>query len=114
MDNIFIKAIEVQLGDNVWEHNIVTSMKREGGLVLFNMEGAHSWSAKVGEQVMVTNRPKPTAKSGIEITHEEASIVLTALREVISTHDYPMTDSPEFNALLKKVYEFSKVDGNPY
>lgn len=114
MDNVFVKAIEVQLGDNIWEHNIVTSMKREGDLILFNMEGAHSWSAKADETVMVTNRPKPIAKPGIQISHEEAGMVLTGLRELISACDYPITQSPEFDALLKKVYEFAKVDGNPY
>jgi hypothetical protein len=115
MKDIHIKAQEVQLGDNVWEHNIVTSMKydRETNTITFN----DNWTAKPNDMVMVTNRPEnkeTTITSNISISHSEAGIVLTALRELISACDYPVTDSQEFSDLLKKVYEFAKVDGNPY
>lgn len=51
-----MRADEVQLGDNVWEHQVVTEIdKTDGSMVVFN--GSHGWSARSSEQVMVTNRP---------------------------------------------------------
>ena len=62
MKNEFIKAGEVMIGDNVWEHNIVTSIKevREHNsstkYLLFNGESVSPWFASITEEVMVTNR----------------------------------------------------------
>jgi hypothetical protein len=56
MIDIFIRADEVQVGDNVWEHNIVREIDpTDGTMIVFN--GSHGWSAKAEEIVMVTNRP---------------------------------------------------------
>lgn len=52
MNSKHISADEVKVGDNVWEHGIVSSIEATGGRRIFN---AGAWSADAGEKVMVTN-----------------------------------------------------------
>lgn len=60
--NVHIPASEVVVGDNVWEHNIVTSIKvvrnhrTEEKFLLFNGETITPWIADGSTTVMVTNR----------------------------------------------------------
>ncbi len=61
--SLHCKASEVKVGDNVWEHNIVTSIKEvrnhvtEEKFILFNGEAeVASWFARPSDQVMVTHR----------------------------------------------------------
>lgn len=60
--NVHIPASEVQIGDNVWEHNIVTSIREVtmhgvyAGYLLFNVESVSPWIAEKDMEVMVTNR----------------------------------------------------------
>jgi hypothetical protein len=55
-ENIFIKASEVRVGDNVWEHNCVANIVRGKDKIVFNADNCTRWEAKPDEQVMVTAR----------------------------------------------------------
>lgn len=58
MIDIHINADEVQVGDNVWEHNIVRTITTPvGGVRIFNEGAVDEWKANAGDTVMVTNRP---------------------------------------------------------
>ena len=56
-NNIYIKAHEVQIGDNVWEHNLVYSIHLDKGneCFIFNKDSITSWTAKRTDDVMVSN-----------------------------------------------------------
>lgn len=62
--NVFVSAEQVQIGDNVWEHNVVREIemvvKHESDVnyMLFNGSGQYGrpWFADKATKVMVTNR----------------------------------------------------------
>lgn len=56
MENTFMYADEVKVGDNVWEHNIVRTITPAGGVRIFNEGAVDEWKADAGATVMVTNR----------------------------------------------------------
>lgn len=66
MDSLHTTAAKIKVGDNVWEHNIVTSIKEVRShltgekFLLFNgdSQSGPSWFAKPTDSVMVTNRTK--------------------------------------------------------
>lgn len=55
-ENLFIKASDVRIGDNVWEHNVVASIVRGKDKIVFNADNVSRWEARPDEQVMVTAR----------------------------------------------------------
>lgn len=58
MNNIFIKAEDVMLGDNVWEHCIVSAITHAGNKVIFNEGQVTEWVMREDDDAMVTNRRK--------------------------------------------------------
>lgn len=61
MNNTHIKAVEVTIGDNVWEHGIVENWLKieddKGNIVMhFNAGDVNEWVSDWDEVVMVTNR----------------------------------------------------------
>jgi len=61
MKDVRIKAKEVEIGDNVWEHNIVKTIDKikshyGGHILVFNLDTATAWCIDPDQIVMVTNR----------------------------------------------------------
>ena len=57
MKSIHMKASELQLGDNVWEHNVIDALEMTGyGEITVNKGRISEFKLRCDEVVMVTNR----------------------------------------------------------